>query len=172
MSLIIRLVAKNARQHQIIIRNIHSKTTTTIHQQSFRPLLSRSSSLLNQIQKPAIKFNAQRLLSSSSGVHNHAKIWVIEKIVSAALLAIIPAALIYPNPILDYCLAFSLVIHCHWGFEAIVVDYIRPSLVGNVLPKISLLSLYLVSMVALAGLFYLNYSDVGTATAIKMFAKM
>ncbi|KAH9424487.1 hypothetical protein DERP_004672 [Dermatophagoides pteronyssinus] len=146
--------------------------TTTIHQQSFRPLLSRS--LLNQsstIPKPAIRFNAQRLLSSS-GVHNHAKIWVVEKVVSAALLAIIPAALIYPNPILDYCLAFSLVIHCHWGFEAIVVDYIRPSLVGNVLPKISLLSLYLVSMVALAGLFYLNYSDVGTATAIKMFAKM
>ncbi|OTF79632.1 PDZ domain containing protein, partial [Euroglyphus maynei] len=163
--LITRHVLRCTRQHQVIIRNIHSKTI----QQSFCPLLPRS---LNQSSKPvsAIRFNAQRFLSSDA--HSHTKIWVIEKAVSAGLLAVIPAALMYPNQILDYCLALSLVMHCHWGFEAIVVDYIRPSLVGSVIPKISLISLYLVSMMALAGLFYLNYSDVGTATAIKMFAKI
>lgn len=159
------LFINQARQHHIIIRNIHSKTI----RQSFGPVLPR---LLNPSSKQVspIKFNIQRFLSSDA--HNHSKIWILEKAVSVALLAVIPAALMYPNQILDYCLAFSLVIHCHWGFEAIVVDYMRPSLVGPVLPKIAMISLYLVSMMALAGLFYLNYSDVGTATAIKMFAKM
>ncbi|KPM06105.1 succinate dehydrogenase [ubiquinone] cytochrome b small subunit, mitochondrial-like protein [Sarcoptes scabiei] len=107
----------------------------------------------------------------SSDAHDHTKIWIFERVLSASLLAVIPASLMIPSPVLDNLLALSLVVHVHWGLEAIVVDYIRPSLVGPVLPKISLGALYIVSIVALAGLFYLNYSDVGLSTAIKMFIK-
>ncbi|KAF7492494.1 Succinate dehydrogenase [ubiquinone] cytochrome b small subunit [Sarcoptes scabiei] len=111
----------------------------------------------------------KRLMSSDA--HDHTKIWIFERVLSASLLAVIPASLMIPSPVLDNLLALSLVVHVHWGLEAIVVDYIRPSLVGPVLPKISLGALYIVSIVALAGLFYLNYSDVGLSTAIKMFIK-
>ena len=108
----------------------------------------------------------------SSNAHDHSKMWVLEKAVSAGLLAVIPAAFIFPSPLLDYALALSLVAHVHWGFEAIVVDYVRPVLFGPVIPKVALGGLYVLSIVVLAGLFYLNYSDVGLATAVRMFAKI
>lgn len=107
-----------------------------------------------------------------SAQHDHSRLWVIEKAVSAGLLAIIPAAFLIQSEVLDYLLAVSIVAHCHWGFEAIVIDYIRPSICGPVIPKVAVASVYLVSIIALAGLFYLNYSDVGLSTAIKMIAKV
>lgn len=96
----------------------------------------------------------------------------MEKVVSLGLLAVIPAAFLCPNGALDYALALSLIVHVHWGFEAIVVDYVRPSLFGPTVPKIALASVYLISMLALAGLFYLNYSDVGLTTALRMAARV
>lgn len=104
----------------------------------------------------------------SSTAHDHSKLWVLEKAVSVGLLAVIPASLVCQNSFLDYALALSLVAHVHWGLEAMVVDYIRPSLLGPVIPKVAIGGLYLLSIVALAGLFYLNYSDVGLSTAVNM----
>lgn len=128
------------------------------------------------VVRPRLLASPGRVLSSNAaaaaaGSHNHPKIWILEKAVSAALLGVIPAAFLIPSPILDYALALSLVAHVHWGLEAVVVDYVRPRLFGPVVPKLALASLYLVSVAALAGLFYLTYSDVGVATAIKMFAR-
>lgn len=125
--------------------------------------------LLNTIPQSS-KILMTRTLSSNA--HDHSKMWVLEKAVSAGLLAVIPAAFIFPSPLLDYALALSLVAHVHWGFEAIVVDYVRPVLFGPVIPKVALGGLYVLSIVVLAGLFYLNYSDVGLATAVRMFAKI
>lgn len=125
--------------------------------------------LLNGIAQNS-KMLVKRPLASVA--HDHSKVWLLEKIVSAGLLAVIPAAFVYPCPVLDYALALSLVAHCHWGFEAIVVDYVRPVIFGPVIPKVALVALYLVSFAALAGLFSLNYNDVGLATAIRMFAKV
>ena len=107
----------------------------------------------------------------SSTAHDHSKLWVLEKAVSVGLLAVIPASFACQSTFLDYALALSLVAHIHWGFEAMVVDYIRPSVFGAAIPKVALGGLYLLSIVALAGLFYLNYSDVGLSTAITMLAK-
>ena len=153
------------QRQQILLRSFHStitkKPTTTA---TSRFLLTNVSSGSELVAKVANGRSSMLVRLLSSDAHNHSKIWVFEKICSAALLAVIPAALAFPNPILDYALALSLVAHVHWGFEAIVVDYIRPSLVGPVIPKISLVALYLVSIWALAGLFYMNYSDVGFCT--------
>lgn len=115
--------------------------------------------------------SARSLLSTSSTAHDHTKLWVAEKVVSAALLAVIPAAFILPSKAMDHALALSLVVHIHWGLEAIVTDYVRASLFGPVIPKLSIGALYLVSIAALAGLLYLNYSDVGLTTAVRMISK-
>jgi succinate dehydrogenase (ubiquinone) membrane anchor subunit len=71
-------------------------------------------------------------------------------------------------PGLDYVIAAALVVHVHWGLEAIVVDYIRPSIFGPVIPKVSLWLLYLLSIFSLGGLFYFNYTDVGIVNGVKM----
>lgn len=93
--------------------------------------------------------------------------WTAERLLSAALLAS-PVAFVVPIPGMDYVLAAALVIHVHWGLEAIVVDYVRPTIFGPVVPKISLFLLYVLSALSLGGLFYFNYADVGLVNAIKM----
>lgn len=139
-------------------------------------LLKLNKSLINT--RPLI--NGQRLLSTKTadlkdkhGGHDHSKTWLREKILSAGLLAIIPAAFIAPGiPGIDYALALSLITHVHWGVEAIVIDYVRPAIFGNVIPKVSVASVYLISILALAGLFYFNFTDVGMTQAIRMIAKL
>lgn len=58
------------------------------------------------------------------------------------------------------------------GIEAIVVDYVRPSIFGPVIPKIAVGMVYALSALTLGGLFYFNYSDVGLVQAIKMLWKL
>lgn len=48
-----------------------------------------------------------------------------------------------------------------------VTDYVRPSVVGNVLPKVAHASLILISMATLGGLFYMIYNDIGIAKSVK-----
>ena len=107
-----------------------------------------------------------------SGGHNHSKLWSLERYLSIGLLAVIPASFAVTSPAMDYLLALSLVTHVHWGIEAIVVDYIRPSIFGRVIPKLAVVYVYVLSMIALSGLFYFNYTDVGLTTAIRMVAKI
>ncbi|CAB3376786.1 Hypothetical predicted protein [Cloeon dipterum] len=102
---------------------------------------------------------------------DHVKLWTAERALSVGLLGIIPAAFIVPSPAMDYLLAVSLVMHCHWGIEASVVDYIRPAIFGPVIPKVAIASLYGLSIFALGGLIYFSYSDVGLVNAVKMFWK-
>jgi hypothetical protein len=58
------------------------------------------------------------------------------------------------------------------GIEAVVVDYVRPITFGNVIPKIALGALYLLSIVTLAGLLFFITNDVGIVLAIKQFWKL
>lgn len=57
--------------------------------------------------------------------------------------------------------------HAHWGLEAIVVDYVRPVLVGNVVPKIAHGLLILFSAATLAGLVYFIQNDIGIGQAVQ-----
>jgi len=97
-------------------------------------------------------------VSSASSTH-----WKVERILSVVLLGLIPAALVLENNILDYALAASLVLHSHWGLECIITDYVH----GPTMPKMALGLLYVVSALTLAGLFYLNYKDIGLTKAVK-----
>lgn len=51
--------------------------------------------------------------------------------------------------------------------EAIIVDYVRPSVVGPVAPKVAFLMLNLLSIATLAGLFVLIYNGPGIMNIIK-----
>ena len=47
------------------------------------------------------------------------------------------------------------------------MDYVRPILFGNVVPKIALGGVYVLSVVTLAGLLQLIYSDIGLANTVR-----
>ncbi|KAH8418081.1 hypothetical protein KR222_011565, partial [Zaprionus bogoriensis] len=113
-----------------------------------------------------ISVSAPRMAEATS---NHTGLWTIERLVSVGLLAVIPAAFVVPSQALDALLAISVVIHTHWGVEAMVVDYLRPSVVGNVLPKVAHIALILISVATLGGLFYIIKNDIGLANGIKRF---
>ena len=53
------------------------------------------------------------------------------------------------------------------GLEAIIVDYARPIVVGPVVPKVLMTSLYLLSALTLAGLLVLVYNGPGISKVIK-----
>ncbi|CAH1365511.1 unnamed protein product, partial [Tenebrio molitor] len=55
------------------------------------------------------------------------------------------------------------------GLEACVVDYVRPIIVGNILPKLTLGLLYLISATTLGGLIYYNVNDIGIGKTIRKF---
>lgn len=86
---------------------------------------------------------------------------------SLGLLGIVPVALVAPSQTVEYLLAVSIVVHSHWGLEAIVTDYVRESVFGSVLPKAAHGLLLLFSAVTLAGLFLLAYKDQGLAKSVR-----
>ncbi|KAH8326713.1 hypothetical protein KR067_012172 [Drosophila pandora] len=113
-----------------------------------------------------ISVSAPRMAAAGG---SHTMLWTIERLVSLGLLAVIPAAFIAPSQVLDGLLAVSVVIHTHWGVEAMVVDYMRPAVVGNVLPKVAHIGLIIISVATLGGLFYFIQNDVGLVNGIKRF---
>lgn len=123
---------------------------------------------INQVQL----FSLSPKSYSAGAGHNHSKIWTLERALSASLLVIVPVALASPNKLFDTLAAITLVMHSHWGVEAIAVDYVRPILFGNVVPKIALGSVYLLSIVTLAGLLQLIYTDIGLANTVRKFWRM
>lgn len=83
------------------------------------------------------------------------------------MLAIVPVALISPSQTADYLLAVSLVMHSHWGLEAVVTDYVREAVFGSVLPKAAHGLLLLFSALTLAGLFMMAYNDQGLGKQVR-----
>ncbi|XP_015925357.1 succinate dehydrogenase [ubiquinone] cytochrome b small subunit 2 [Parasteatoda tepidariorum] len=145
------------------------KLSSTFFRTSWTPIHSSSS------HKQCLQSSLQSSLTSvraMSSDHSHSKIWTIERFLSAGLIGLLPLSLAYPNPALDYALALALVVHVHWGVEAIAVDYLRPSVVGATLAKASVLGVYALSVITLGGLFYFNYNDVGLCQAMRMLWKL
>ncbi|KYM99322.1 PREDICTED: succinate dehydrogenase [ubiquinone] cytochrome b small subunit, mitochondrial [Cyphomyrmex costatus] len=104
---------------------------------------------------------------AASAQGDHVRLWVIERIVSASFLSLIPAALVLENKYIDILLAGAIVMHTHWGLEAIILDYARPIVVGTLVPKLAFLMLNLLSVATLAGLFVLIYNGPGLTKTIK-----
>ncbi|XP_012231581.1 succinate dehydrogenase [ubiquinone] cytochrome b small subunit, mitochondrial [Linepithema humile] len=104
---------------------------------------------------------------AASAQGDHVRLWVIERIVTASFLSLIPAALLFESKFVEIVLAAAVVMHTHWGLEAIILDYARPIVVGTLVPKVAFLLLNLVSAATLAGLLVLIYNGPGLAKTIK-----
>ncbi|XP_033325067.2 succinate dehydrogenase, subunit D [Megalopta genalis] len=118
---------------------------------------------------PKVTAGALQQSRNAATTGDHVRLWVIERVVSVALPIIIPAALIMENSILDAVMSILVVMHAHWGLEAVIVDYARPIVVGPVLPKVLHIALILLSAGTLAGLLVLIHNGPGVSTAVKNF---
>jgi len=104
--------------------------------------------------------------------HDHVLHWTAERALSVVLMGAIPVAVVFPTPAAEYFLALAMTVHSHWGVEAIVVDYIRPSVFGNIIPKLAVAAVYALSFFTLGGLCYFTYTDVGIINAVKLLWKV
>ncbi|XP_036379819.1 succinate dehydrogenase [ubiquinone] cytochrome b small subunit B, mitochondrial-like [Megalops cyprinoides] len=90
--------------------------------------------------------------------------WTGERALSVLLLGMVPAAYMYPGPVLDYSMAAALTLHGHWGLGQVVTDYVH----GDLNIKLANAGLFAVSAVTFAGLSYFNYQDVGICKAVAL----
>jgi succinate dehydrogenase (ubiquinone) membrane anchor subunit len=127
--------------------------------------LNQNQSLLSNELVRKISVSPVRM----SGGLSHVTIWQWERILGIGMLGIIPAAIAYPSQIGDVAMAVTMVVHAHWGLDAIVTDYIRPILFGNLIPPMAHGFLLLFSAATLGGLFLMIYNDVGIAKTIRNF---
>lgn len=138
--------------------------------QNFTQFLNKNNtktiSLASRCKMQFINVTQQTKRNMSS---DHGKLWTLEKLLSLALLGIVPAAFICPNFILDNLLAVAVVLHFHWGLEGAVIDYARPIILGPVLPKLAILLLYVVSISTLGALIYYNNTSIGIGETFRKF---
>ncbi|XP_073950155.1 succinate dehydrogenase, subunit D [Choristoneura fumiferana] len=125
----------------------------------------KSTPILNSVRS----FRTTRPRLSDEKPHDHSKLWVIERAVTAAMVPLVPVALLMPNKLLDSVLAILITAHSFWGLEAIAVDYVRASVVGPLLPKVAIALVYLISIATLGGLFYIISHDVGLSNTVRQF---
>jgi len=102
---------------------------------------------------------------SASG--NHVTLWQAERLLSIGMLGIVPFSLACPSQTGDYLLAVSLVMHSHWGLEAVVTDYVRENIFGGFIPKAAHGLLLLFSAATLAGLCMMAYNNKGLGTSVR-----
>lgn len=100
--------------------------------------------------------------------------WTAERVVSIAQIPICIVPFMLTTPLTDAVFCTLAVLHSHWGVEAIVVDYIRPSLFNGstVIPNIAVSLVWALSAFTLGALYYFNYTDVGIINAIKMLWRL
>ncbi|XP_058122402.1 succinate dehydrogenase [ubiquinone] cytochrome b small subunit, mitochondrial-like [Anopheles ziemanni] len=104
---------------------------------------------------------------NSTNGKNYATLWTAERALSLALLGIVPVGLLFPSQVGDTLMAVSIVMHQHWGLEAIVMDYVRPIMFGTTIPKLAHGLLLVISATTLGGLFYFNHKDIGIAGCVR-----
>merc|ERR1711963_5525 len=143
--------------------------------QQLRCLQNVNKQALSKIPKSTL-VPAQFLATTSvqrSGA-DHVKMWTAERAVSVAQIPALIVPFMWTTPMTDAIFCTLAVLHSHWGVEAIVVDYIRPSLFGGstTIPNICQGLVWALSGVTLGGLIYFAYTDVGIINAIKMLWKL
>lgn len=143
---------------------------------SMKAMAAQNSPFITQSHPGMLQQNIKQFSPSPKNMasqgHDHSRLWTIERAVALGLLGLVPTAFLFPSPILDNILAIVVVMHNHWGWEAVMVDYIRPIIFGPVIPKIAIASIYVLSIATLAGLMFFINGDVGLVNAIKMLWKL
>ncbi|KAM9298955.1 succinate dehydrogenase [ubiquinone] cytochrome b small subunit, mitochondrial isoform 2-T2 [Gastrophryne carolinensis] len=129
-----------------------------------RSFLIRSTYVLPQ-DRPSFQGSLIHVSPNRHGGSKAASLhWTGERVVSVALLGLIPAAYMYPGAAMDYSLAAALTLHGHWGLGQLVTDYVH----GDAKVKLANTGLLALSSLTFAGLCYFNYHDVGICKAVSM----
>uniref|UniRef100_A0A1Q3FG07 Succinate dehydrogenase [ubiquinone] cytochrome b small subunit n=2 Tax=Culex tarsalis TaxID=7177 RepID=A0A1Q3FG07_CULTA len=115
----------------------------------------------------SLRYFALSSARRSAATGSHVTLWNAERALSVGLLGVIPVGIMFPSQVGDALIAVSVVMHQHWGLEAIVTDYVRPILFGAMVPKLAHGLLLLVSAATLGGLFYFIHNDIGIANTIR-----
>ena len=104
---------------------------------------ARAVSNLRCLTKPALSRHLPQLSFATPSVRqssgDHVKMWSAERFVSLAQVPACIVPFVVTTPMTDAMFCTLAVLHSHWGVEAIVVDYIRPSLFNGstVIPNIA-----------------------------------
>lgn len=75
---------------------------------------TKYTSLSYLFQLPAQSTVSMTQIRAASAHGDHVRLWVIERIVSASFLALIPTAMLFENKFIDVILAAAIVMHAHW----------------------------------------------------------
>jgi len=154
--------------------------SSTLARHNFRLALANRAAVKSQLlaAAPAVNSSQRKTELSTTAVRasggDHVKLWTAERAVSALIIPGFIGPFLYTTPATDALLCTLSVLHSHWGVEAIVVDYIRPSLFGgsNVIPNLAQALVWALSAFTLGALYYFNYTDIGVVNAIKMLWKL
>jgi len=141
------------------VTQLQNHKTTTLQSNA-------SSKLLQKF--PTTQWTALRC--SSDG--DHVRMWTAERVLSVVLLGVIPAAIAMPTPAMETVLALTLTVHSHWGIEALVHDYIRPSMFGKTIPVVAAGLVLGLSITTFGTLCYFIHSDVGIINAVDMLWRL
>ncbi|TMS36875.1 hypothetical protein L596_003943 [Steinernema carpocapsae] len=98
----------------------------------------------------------------------HGKHFTMERYWAAGMVPLIPASYFIHGPVMDAALSIALILHIHWGVAGVIQDYARPFVIGETLAAAARASLYLITLLLVAGLFHFNYNDVGLTRAFEM----
>lgn len=105
--------------------------------------------------------------------HNHIKTFTAERAVTVGMMGLFPLAFAFPgNAFIDNAIAVGLGAHIYWGLEGVIVDYLRPRVVGAVPALIAFYGIRVLGALMFAAMFLFNYNDVGLTTAVTMFWKL
>jgi len=153
--------------------------SSTLARHNFRLALANRAAVKSQLltATSAVNSSQRKTELSTTAVRksgDHVKLWTAERAVSALIIPGFIGPFLYTTPATDALLCTLSVLHSHWGVEAIVVDYIRPSLFGgsNVIPNLAQALVWALSAFTLGALYYFNYTDIGVVNAIKMLWKL
>ncbi|XP_026332939.1 succinate dehydrogenase [ubiquinone] cytochrome b small subunit, mitochondrial isoform X2 [Hyposmocoma kahamanoa] len=164
-----RLISQHVRRLALQPALAQRTLTNTLPASCISLKESKNTPTLNAVRE----FKTTPVHCAAEHAHDHSRLWVIERAVTAVMLGAIPAALIMPNKILDSVVAILITAHSFWGLEAMVVEYLRVLVVGEVVPKIAMAIVYILMVLQLGGLFYLIFNGGGMANSFwKMWTNM
>ncbi|KAK9760048.1 membrane anchor subunit of succinate dehydrogenase, Sdh4 [Basidiobolus ranarum] len=149
-------------------------TATTIRLGTLRGLKTGRVALLNHTsptRSEAATKNAEGVIVQPSSRIHGSMHWNIERALSIALIPLTFYPMIYGSqPIVDYSLGIILPAHCHFGFQAIITDYLphRKTPIFNIASSWALRA---ATALTLYGCYELNSNGDGISETIKKLWK-
>lgn len=160
------LISRQVTKLNVLPRLVTTQISTVNKFGQYNTILAPVNKALKHEQLLTRSFALSKPNLASAG-GDYSTLWKFERFLSLGLLFVLPAAIACPSQVLDSILATTVVTHAHLGLEAIIVDYVRPNILGPVIPKIVHALLILISLATLGGLYYFIYNDIGIGKAFR-----